>query len=652
MLEKNLPVEIINKVFRDPDMQFGLANFSDVKLDQVLKIFEGKEDKGKFYAKCLKRGKDILIYNEEKKLGKPEEIIRQLMVYKLVNFYKYPIDRIDVEVDVQFGREIGKKRADIVVYREDLKTPYLLVEVKKPDVKDGLGQLKSYANATGAPILILTDGKIQNNILRTDPNLFEDLPEIPKFNETVDDVRKEKISYADLKEVENLKQLIYDLQEVVLANSGVDSFDEIFKLVYAKLYDELETPRSDNRRFRVIAGVTNKENLANICRLFEDAKKEWKDVFKPNDEIEIPENVIVPAVSLLQKFRLFGSNLQVIDDAFEYLINLDAKGEKGQYFTPRHVIDMAVKMLAPTPKDSIIDTAAGSCGFLLHAMQYVWDKEINKEKYGDDYKTRQKNYAEKQLFGIDFDPRSVKIGKAMMLIAGDGKTNVTFANSLDSENWSDDARTRFRPFLANSKDSEENRKNQERMTDFNFDIVMTNPPFAGEIKGVLLNRYDLGFKWDKEFQKTSKHQNKVSRDILFIERNLNFLKPGGRMAIVLPQGVFNNTNSEYVRRFIMNKAKILAVVGLHGNTFKPHTGTKTSVLFLEKWAGKPLEDCPIFMAVSKRGGKDTSGDYVYRKDREGNVMYDASGKKIIDHDLDEIAEEFLKFTNESYLKLQ
>ena len=626
--------EILGKIFKNPDMQYGLSVFEGIKIEEVLDL---SEKEGKFYLPCLKRNKKLA--------AKPEEIVRQLMIYKLVNFYKYPLDRIDVEVDVQFGREIGKKRADIVVYREDGKTPYLMVEVKKPDVKDGLGQLKSYANANGAPILVLTDGKIQNNILRTDPNLFEDLPEIPKFNETVEDVRSKKLTYEDLDEIPNLQQLVYDLQEVVLANSGVNSFDEIFKLIYAKLYDDIRTPRNENRRFRVIAGATNKENLDNISRLFEDAKNQWREVFKPNDEIEIPENVVVPAVSLLQKYRLFGSNLQVIDDAFEYLINLDAKGEKGQYFTPRHVIDMAVKMLNPTFNDFIIDTAAGSCGFLLHAMQFVWKNEITKEKYGDRYDVEQKDYAEKRLFGIDFDPRSVKIGKAMMLIAGDGKTNITFANSLDSENWNEEARAKFRPFLQSFKNSDENRRNQEKMTDFNFDIVLTNPPFAGEIKGVLLNRYDLGFKHNKDFEKISKHQNKVSRDVLFIERDLNFLKPGGRMAIVLPQGVLNNSQMEYVRKFILKKARLLAVVGLNGNTFKPHTGTKTSVLFLQKWKNDEdiLEDYPIFMAVSKKGGKDTSGEYIYRKDSEGNVMFDETGKKLIDHDLDEIAEVFLKF---------
>jgi len=637
MSDQKKTSEILGKIFRNPDMQYGLSVFEGINFDEALNF---SEKEGKYFLKCLKRGKDIL--------AKPEEIVRQLMIYKLVNFYKYPLNRIDVEVDVQFGRDIGSKRADIVIYREDGKSEYLIVEVKKPDVKDGLGQLKSYANATGAPILVLTDGKVQNNLLRTEPNLFEDLPEIPKLNETTDDVRSKKLVYDDLDEIPNLQQLVYDLQEVVLANSGVDSFDEIFKLIYAKLYDDIRTPRNENRRFRVIAGATNRENLNNIQRLFEDAKNQWREVFKPNDELEIPENVIVPAVSLLQKYRLFGSNLQVIDDAFEYLINLDAKGEKGQYFTPRHVIDMAVKMLAPTSNDYIIDTAAGSCGFLLHTMQYVWNNELTKEKYGDRAEAERKDYAEKRLFGIDFDPRSVKIGKAMMLIAGDGKTNVMYANSLDSEIWSEDARAKFRPFLRTFKDSEENRRNQEKMTDFNFDILLTNPPFAGEIKGVLLNKYDLGFKWDKDFQKTSKHQNKVSRDILFIERNLNFLKPGGRMAIVLPQGVLNNTQMEYVRRFIMKKARLLAVVGLHGNTFKPHTGTKTSVLFLQKWKEdeKVPEDYPIFMAVSKRGGKDSSGEYVYKKDKDGNVMYDAQGKKIINHDLDEIAEEFLKFNAE------
>jgi type I restriction enzyme M protein len=142
---------------------------------------------------------------------------------------------------------------------------------------------------------------------------------------------------------------------------------------------------------------------------------------------------------------------------------------------------------------------------------------------------------------------------------------------------------------------------------------------------------------------------KAERDLLFIERALQLIKPGSRMAIVLPQGKLNNTNTEYVRKWLIDKARILAVVGLHVNTFKPHTGTKTSLLFLQKWAGeagKPKDDYPIFMATSKKSGKDNSGEYVYKKDEKGNFIPDERGHRILDHDLGEIAEAFVKFAKE------
>jgi len=126
------------------------------------------------------------------------------------------------------------------------------------------------------------------------------------------------------------------------------------------------------------------------------------------------------------------------------------------------------------------------------------------------------------------------------------------------------------------------------------------------------------------------------------------LKPGGRMAIVLPQGVFNNTNMQYIRQWLFEKARILAVVGLQVNTFKPHTGTKTSVLFLQKWNEdeKPLDDYPIFMSVSQKSGKDNSGDLIFKKDQDGKRVFIGSNKPALDDDLDEIAEEFIKFKNQ------
>jgi type I restriction enzyme M protein len=190
---------------------------------------------------------------------------------------------------------------------------------------------------------------------------------------------------------------------------------------------------------------------------------------------------------------------------------------------------------------------------------------------------------------------------------------------------------------------------------FEFDLLMANPPFAGDIKeGSILSHYELG-KNDK-----GKQQSKVGRDILFIERNLNFLKAGGRMAIVLPQGRFNNSSDKRIREFIAERCRILAVVGLHGNVFKPHTGTKTSVLFVQKWDDElcpQVDDYPIFFATMQKPSKDSSGDKIYVKDEKGERKLDTHGHLFVDHDLynhdgltsDGIAEAFAEFAKREKL---
>jgi len=244
-----------------------------------------------------------------------------------------------------------------------------------------------------------------------------------------------------------------------------------------------------------------------------------------------------------------------------------------------------------------------------------------------------------------------------MLIAGDGRSHIFKLNSLNPKEWQgsdsekENARAELRKLLLKTGDYEADRNNEENFRNFAFGVLLTNPPFAGKIKEqMLLREYELAKN------KKGKVPKQVGRDLLFIERALQLIKPDGRLAIVLPQGKLNNTNTEYIRQWLLNKARILAVVGLHGNTFKPHTGTKTSLLFLQKWpasakasAGKGGEipdDYPIFMAVSKKSGKDNSGDYVYKKDEKGNFILDERGRRTLDHDLDEIAEAFVKFAKE------
>lgn len=316
----------------------------------------------------------------------PEEIIRQLYIEKLINEYGYPVSRIELEHAVSFGRE--KKRADIVIFDKDqITTPYIIVELKKPKLKDGKEQLKSYCNATGAPIGVWTNGEQISCYNRKDPNFFEAITEIPNVNQKLSDIINERFTYDDLQkkdkiqnEKRSLRSLIEEMEDEVLASAGVDSFEEIFKLIFTKLYDELICVRDENSylQFRN-SGDSNADLKTKIQRLFDEAKVKWNGVFADNSKILLSPSHLAVCVSTLQDIKVFNNNLDVVDDAFEYLMNKTQKGEKGQYFTPRYVIDMCVKMMNPSPDDYIIDTAAGSSGFTVHSIFYVW-KAIRKAK--------------------------------------------------------------------------------------------------------------------------------------------------------------------------------------------------------------------------------------------------------------------------------
>lgn len=620
---------------------YALTIFSDAEI-KALKVFDKG---GKPYLKCWATDKD--------RPAKPEEIVRQLYVNKLINHYGYPKDLLRIEKEVYFGSAVHEKRADIVVIEKDTAdTPYIIVECKKAKRKDGEEQLKSYCNAEGSPIGVWTNGGAVVAWHREDPNRFQSLRDIPKSRETLAEMLDAPWKLDDLeaanvlvKQKTSLKDIIVSMEDLVLANAGVDAFEEVFKLIYAKLYDEWAAENLPKRKraleFRV-GRKTPREFAEVAADLFQRSTDKWQGVFAEGEKITLEPDHLWVCGSALEKVKLFNSNLSVIDEAFEYLTVKAAKGEKGQYFTPRHVIDMCVKMLGPTEEEFVVDTAAGSCGFTVHAIMHVWNDNF-KAKKPEPWMTE---YAGTHVYGIDFDPRSVRIAKALNTIAGDGKTNVYRANTLDQKMWSEATRAGLRDRLRKFRDHDEDRRNQETFKYFNFDVLLTNPPFAGDIKEIrILSQYDLAKKEKGGFEKA------VGRDILFIERNLQFLKPGGRAAIVLPQGRFNNSGDETIRKWIAERARILAVVGLHVNTFKPHTGTKTSVLFLQTWnddkkAG-PLnpkeDDYPVFLATSEKPGKDNSGDYVYVYDEKNAPALDSHNHMIVDHDLDEIAAEFVKW---------
>ncbi|HDL1295995.1 TPA: N-6 DNA methylase [Mannheimia haemolytica] len=647
------------------DSNYQLTQFSPAyikKLEESIFLKSGKNGDIP-HIQCLVRKKDIKLT--------PEEAVRQLYLMNLHYEYDYPFERMELEYSVVFGRE--KKRADIVIFdRDNPNAVYIMVELKKPKLKDGKEQLKSYCNATGAPIGVWTNGESISYYNRRDPNYFKDIPDIPNAQQKLSDLLQERWTIQDLidndkiaKQRKSLKDLVIEMEDEVLANAGVDVFEELFQLIFTKLYDEMESTRNKSRylEFRNY-GDTESELKAKIQSLFDRAKNKWEGVFAESAKINLSPSHLAICVSSLEEVKLFNSNLDVVDEAFEYLINKSSKGEKGQYFTPRYVIDMCVKMLDPKPEETVIDTAAGSCGFPVHSIFHVWEKQLKARGLershlftAEEKLPEQTDYVKEKVFAIDFDEKAVRVARTLNLIAGDGQTNVLHLNTLDYERWEDFTKEEEWNDVYGEgwKKLRKLRKTKNENRDFQFDVLMANPPFAGDIKETrILARYELG-KNSK-----GKQQSKVGRDILFIERNLDFLKDGGRMAIVLPQGRFNNSSDKYIRDFIAERCRILAVVGLHGNVFKPHTGTKTSVLFVQKWHDElcpKVEDYPIFFATMQKSSKDNSGDKIYVKNADGTLKLDNHQHLIVEHDLfnhdnstqDGIAEAFIEFAKKEKL---
>lgn len=653
----------IKEILKDSEYKLELFSQKAIEnLEEKIVIKEGKTAPN-YYVACLVRDKQIKLT--------PEEIIRQLYLDKLMNEYGYAKSRIQVEYSVHFGREV--KRADIIIMDKlQITTPYIIIEVKKPKLKEGKEQLKSYCNATGATMAVWSNGSQISYYHRKDPNYFEPIPNIPTQDKSLKDILNKPFKFSDLTQADilrtqktSLKNIILDMEDEVLANAGVDVFEEVFKLIFIKLYDELAGARDESKdlEFRN-AGESDSELKMKIEKLFNKAKDKWEGVFSKDDKIKLSPSHLSVCIGSLENVKLFNSNLEVIDEAFEYLVNKSAKGEKGQYFTPRYVIDMCVKMLNPKPNETMIDPASGSCGFPIHTCFYVWQQLYKAKGLSQSHLfTAEKkipeciDYVKEKIFGIDFDDKSVRVSKMLNLIAGDGHTNVLYLNSIDYEHWDEWTKNDEWEdiYFEGWRRLKKLRAEKDANRDFNFDILMANPPFAGDIKeSRILARYELGKN------SNGKAQSKVGRDILFIERNLNMLKDGGRMAIVLPQGRFNNSSDKYIREFIAERARILAVIGLHGNVFKPHTGTKTSVLFLQKYGGvdeNGKELCPkcddynIFFATMSEPSKDNSGEKIYLKDSNGEFVLDSHGHKIIKHDLfnhdgltqDGIAEAFIDF---------
>jgi len=383
-------------------------------------------------------------------------------------------------------------------------------------------------------------------------------------------------------------------------------------LLFCKIYDEIDTSPDDEVRFRVGVDENKDEAKERIVSLFDEVKDEYDTVFEREDRIKLDSDSIVYVVGELQKFAITEAERDAIGDAFEVFIGPALRGGEGQFFTPRNVVKLAIEILNPRIGEYIIDPACGSGGFLIIALEYIWRKledEAKKKRWSKELLgSKKREHASKYIAGIDKDSFLAKVTKAYMAIVGDGRGGIFCENSLLST-------------------SEWNSKAKNKIGLGKFDVLITNPPFGAKIPvrgGKILEQYDLGFKWrynkeTKTYDKTNQICDKQPPQILFIERCLQFLKDGGRMAIVLPETYLHARNSKYILQFL-EQYKILHVVDLSHDTFRPYNNAKTVVVVLEK--SESIANHKTYFSVAKTVGHDHTGRVLYKIDPKTNTKTD------------------------------
>lgn len=410
----------------------------------------------------------------------------------------------------------------------------------------------------------------------------------------------------------NLESMFLRMEELVLANSGEDEFEEVFKLLIAKLWDEY----SAQSKFYVHKSAESTAEA--VTELLREAQQAWSGILDEAKPRLTKEHLSI-CVDALAKHNILNGSLEVIDNFFEFIVAKTAKGAKGQYFTPRYVIELCVRMLRPQSTETTLDPACGSGGFLLHTLRFIHNKE------GLDIDSL-KLFCKDKLWGFDIDSRAIRVAKTLMLVAGDGSTNLIRLNSLLKPSTIDLFNKRDEPTLT-IEDVCRSRMRRHR----GFDLILTNPPFAGEVREKeLLDSYSV-----------STGKKNIERDVLFIERCVDLLRPGGRLAIVLPHNKFGGKSFATLREWIFRKARILAVIGLARNTFLPHTHQKASVLLLQKHDefSRISADYNIFFAISEKDGKNSKGQFIFRD----SSLYGSDLWNKIDHDFAEILDSFEQF---------
>ena len=484
--------------------------------------------------------------------------------------------------------------------------------------------------------------------------IFSDLADIPGFGEDINDLERPERSHSRKPANDSLIKVFKRSHDYIYANEGrkKDAFWQLLYLIFCKLYDEkrrfTEFEKGISYRKKFWVGVkeqnTNEGRKAvadRIKSLFKELKDDdiFSGVFDGNESIDLTDKGLAFIAGELAKYSFLDATVDVKGLAYETIVSNTLKQEAGQFFTPRNIVRAMVEMLNPDEHTRVLDPACGSGGFLVMVLDHVrkkiaaemypeLDEVLITEKYNSyEVNERVKNYAENSIFGFDFDPDLKKAARMNMVMAGDGHANIFHVNSLAYPNWEhpqeiEKIKTAIEESLKNMKDISTNYTPDARGK---FDMVFTNPPFGTKVKvdKEIAERYHL-----------SKYSD--APEVLFIEACYDFLKEGGKMAIVLPDGILGNPNTLPVREWILDKFKILASVDLAVEAFLPQVGVQASLLFLEKKTENQRnlvhdggEDYEVFMAIAEKLGKDRRGVPIYVRDEDGAEILFESEKKYL-----------------------
>ncbi|WP_456417377.1 N-6 DNA methylase [Thiolapillus sp.] len=598
----------------------------------------------------------------------PEETVRQNYLLILVNEYGFSLDQIAEELDLT-GRGSASARADFVIWRTeqdkaDDNAPFIIVECKSDNVTikpQDYSQGENYARICGAPFFV-THNSRETKYWRVKkdkvPGYTEEIENIPHGDASDKDIKELLSKLRAFKEKE-FADLLHQCHNVIRNREKKDpaaAFDEIAKVLFTKVYVERQLLTRRNRKNLFTVDVLHEQIAENpLDTLFQNTKAAYAadKIFEDDERINLKPATGEEIVRKLEKYNLSDTSEDVKGVAFERFLGRTFRGEIGQFFTPRSIVEFMVRMIDPQEGEIVCDPASGSGGFLIRVFELVRekiladaDREYNEYKaeieakaslsapkkakmLQDKYNEIQEridqqrkgsrlwNLSNRCIYGTDANDRMARTSKMNMIMHGDGHGGVHHHDGFLNVNGIFEGR---------------------------FDIILTNPPFGANVEPsdkVLevditvnpaaeqryLSEYGDLYRQAQDrvkaalnkpiaslFDLPKSNKAKIKTEILFIERCLDLLKPGGRMGIVLPEGIYNNPSLAYVREFTENRAFLRAVVSLPQETFiSSGASVKCSLLFLQKFTEEEQQQFDETHAAAKAEVEAKYADEVEAK---------------------------------------